>query len=548
MKIRFCGAAEGVTGSCHHVTTEKSSFLLDCGMFQGNKANVARNKEAFPFDVKDIEFVILSHAHVDHCGRLPLLVKRGYDGPIYCTDATADLLEIMLLDSAYIQEKDTEYINKKNARLGKPLVEPLYTAADAEAALRLVEPVLYDVQKALNEEVTVKFTEAGHILGSAAIELWVDGTKLVFSGDLGVRNRPILRDPDVIKDADIVMMESTYGNRIHPPAAAGINELAAAIKKTVRRGGTAVIPCFAVGRTQEILYDINQLLLKDKDFAAVMKNVKVYVDSPMAGKATEVFKKNAQVFDTEAREILLSGDNPISFENLHFVKDVKESQLLNVDKSPKVILSSSGMCDAGRIKHHLKHNLWDARNSVIFVGYQAEGTLGRIITDGAEEVRIFGETIKVAAEIIDLKGFSGHADQNDLISWLGNFDPAPERVFLVHGEEQAKLDLAAVIEETMGIKAVPVLKSGIVDLSEVVDDAAIRLTPREKEALKLEALLEMRGKLAEIHRSIEHILYTTELAADESLTDEKLQLLNEHLMELEKHTLNLGSTVTDMQN
>ncbi|MBO4991524.1 MAG: MBL fold metallo-hydrolase, partial [Firmicutes bacterium] len=430
MKIKFCGAATSVTGSCHLISTEKHKILLDCGQFQGNKTMEAMNAADFGFNPAEIDCVILSHAHIDHCGRLPLLVKRGFKGKIYCTDATADLVDVMLKDSGYIHEKDAEWQSKKNARTGKPPVEPLYTYNDALDALQYVTPVLYDQLIEINDEMKVVFNDAGHILGSAVVELWVKETmedgedrtsKIVFSGDLGVMDRPILRNPTLIKKADYVIMETTYGNRLHEKNATSIKQLLDIIVKTAKRGGTVIIPSFAVGRTQELIFELNRVFEGKNEYSDVLKNVMVYVDSPMATTATQVFQKNAQVFDEETKEYLMKGDNPLDFKNLKFTRTSQESQMLNVDASPKIIISASGMCEAGRIRHHLKHGLWNAKNSVVFVGYQAEGTLGRSLVEGAKEVAIFGEKITVGAEIYNLEGFSGHADRDGLMAWLRGF-------------------------------------------------------------------------------------------------------------------------------
>ena len=421
MKIQFCGATTGVTGSCHLITTANHKVLLDCGQFQGGKAQEELNYEPFPFDPAEIEYLVLSHAHIDHCGRIPLLVKRGFKGQIYCTDATADLLGIMLLDSGHIHEQEAEWQNRKNARAGRPLVEPLYTEKDAEESLKFIKPVLYNQLVELNDEVRICFNDAGHILGSGEIEIFVSekvegssevrASKIVFSGDLGVMDRPILRNPTIIKKADYVIMETTYGNRNHPDNAMDVNHLVDIICETAARGGNSVIPSFAVGRTQELIFELNRIYEDPSDpRQEQLSKIKVYVDSPMAAAATEVFKKNAQVFDEETKDYISKGENPLEFPNLKFTQSTEESQWLNVDREPKVIISASGMCEAGRIRHHLKHNLWDARNSIIFVGYQAEGTLGRGIIDGEKEVQLFGETVQVNAKIHNLEGFSGHAD------------------------------------------------------------------------------------------------------------------------------------------
>ncbi|MDR3363633.1 MAG: MBL fold metallo-hydrolase, partial [Clostridiales Family XIII bacterium] len=401
MRISFCGAAESVTGSCHLIEADsggaKASFLLDCGQFQGSSKQNAQNFEPFPFKPEQVDFLILSHAHIDHCGRIPLLVKRGFRGRVYCTAATADLLPIMLRDSAYIHEKEAEWQNKKGARSGKAPVEPLFTMADAEASLATITPVLYDQEAVPAEGVRFSFVDAGHILGSAIAEIWVrEGggeTKIVFSGDLGVETKPLLRDPVKVRKADIVIMESTYGNRLHEKGGASIERLAAIIEKTTKRGGVVLIPSFAVGRTQELIYELNKFYESKDDAFVPFKNIKVYIDSPMASAATEVFRKNIQDFDADYKALVMAGDDPLDFANLVFTHSTDESKALNEEAGPKVIISASGMCEAGRIRHHLKHRLWDRNSSVVFVGYQAEGTLGRRIIEGAKTVSLFGEEI-----------------------------------------------------------------------------------------------------------------------------------------------------------
>ena len=551
MKIRFCGAADGVTGSCHLIETDRYRFLLDCGMFQGGRKNEQRNTLPFPFKPEEIDFVILSHAHVDHCGRLPLLVKNGFQSEIFCTDATADLTDIMLRDSAYIQMRETEYRNKKHDRLGRKKEEPVYTVNDAIEAIKYLTPVFYNIKKELREGITVRFREAGHMLGSSSVELWIDEegadgkkqtTKLVFSGDIGTPGRPILKDPEFINDADVVLMETTYGDRVHPPKESSLDDLKNAVLKTLKRGGTAVIPAFAVGRTQDMLYYFCKLLKEDSEFAAAMSGIKVYVDSPMAKSATEIFKRNAQVYDEESTDLIMQGVNPLSFEGLVFVRDVFESQTLNHDTSPKVIISASGMCEAGRIKHHLKHNLWDPRNSVIFVGYQAEGTLGRTIVDGAQEVKISGEPIHVAAEIFNLKGFSGHADRNGLLQWLTAFSPIPEKIFLVHGETKAKENFRTLIKEKLGVDAVVITGESTADITDGLDLYGGRASAEQE---KYEELTALRKRLADVHHRINHLLYTTTLATDDSMSEEWIQRITDAVMSLEKDTINLGAAVSD---
>lgn len=546
MRIQFCGASTGVTGSCHLITTEHHKILLDCGQFQGGKAMDAMNYEPFPFDPAEIDYMVLSHAHIDHCGRIPLLIKRGFKGDIYCTDATADLLEVMLKDSGYIHEKEAEWKNRKNERAGRPLVEPLYTCNDAIESLKFVKPVLYDQLIELNPEMKIVFNDAGHILGSAITELWVtEGesvSKIVFSGDLGVMDRPILRDPTIIKKADYVIMETTYGNRLHPQNSMDVKSLMEIVIKTARRGGTVVIPSFAVGRTQELIYEFNRFYENNRQYQKDLENLMVYVDSPMATTATEVFKRNAQVFDDEMKEIITNGDNPLDFKNLRFTRSTEDSIALNHNDRPKVIISASGMCEAGRIRHHLKHNLWNPKASVIFVGYQAEGTLGRLLVEGAKEVTLFGEEIQVNAEIYNLEGFSGHADRDGLLMWLGGFQKEPKHIFLVHGEPESKEDFARTVEQKLGYH--PIVVQGN---SEFVLEKDEILNKREamQEAMDSEALESVKKNIADIHRRLEGILYNTHLAVDSKLSPEKLAKINNIVLELEKDSVNLGAAVTE---
>ncbi len=545
MKIKFCGASIGVTGSCHLITTDKHKVLLDCGQFQGGKSMEAMNREAFPFAAEEVEAVILSHAHIDHCGRLPLLVKRGFKGAIYCTDATADLLQVMLKDSAFIHEKDAEMQSKKNLRAGKPLVEPLYTMADAEATLKLVKPILYDKLVEINPEMEICFNDAGHILGSAVIELWAtegeNTSKIVFSGDLGVIDRPILRDPTKIKKADYVIMETTYGNRLHPANSTSIDELVNITIDTVKRGGSVVIPSFAVGRTQELIYQFNMFYEQHPEYQEVLGNVNVYIDSPMATTATEVFKKNAQVFDAETKEFILNGDHPLDFKNLKFTRNTADSQMLNMDKTSKVIISASGMCEAGRIRHHLKHTLWDEKNSIVFVGYQAEGTLGRQLIQGATEIKLFGETVVVNAQIHNLEGFSGHADQKGLLDWLGGFQVEPKQIFLVHGELDSKQDFAEVVRGQFGYNPIVITENSEFEL-----ETGELLSKEEViyDALDEEDISGLKDRIANIKLELDNILTSTQGVMEQNISSEKLNSINSILLELEKASVNLGSSIT----
>lgn len=543
MKVKFCGASIGVTGSCHLISTDNHKVLLDCGQFQGGREMDKMNEAEFPFNPAEIECVILSHAHIDHCGRIPLLVKRGFKGPIYCTDATADLLNVMLKDSAYIHEKDAEWQTKKNLRTGKPPVDPLYTIQDSEAALRLVKPILYDQLVELNPDMKIVFNDAGHILGSAIIELWITEaektSKLVFSGDLGVENRPILRDPVKIKKADFLIMETTYGNRLHPKNATSIDELIHITLKTIKRGGSVIIPSFAVGRTQELIYQFNMFYEHHPEYADTLGKVYVYIDSPMATTATEVFKKNVQVFDEETKAYIMSGDHPLDFPNLKFTRNTADSQMLNEDKSPKIIISASGMCEAGRIRHHLKHHLWDSRNSIVFVGYQAEGTLGRMLVEGAKEVKIFGEPIKVGAEIYNLEGFSGHADQKGLLDWLGGFQKEPKHIFLVHGETQSKVDFAAKVKEVLGYD--PIVVNGNTEY-ELETGEVLSREEVLREALDQEDVEKLKEKLAVLKTDLDTVISNAENVVSKQISLDKLTQINNIVQELEKASLNLGAS------
>lgn len=544
MKIKFLGATTSVTGSCHLITTENHKLLLDCGLFQGSNELEQLNWEPFDFNPEEIECVLLSHAHIDHCGRIPLLVKRGFRGRIYCTDATADLLTIMLRDCASIMEKEAEWTNRKNMRAGGPLVEPLYTMADVEAALSLVTPVLYNQLIALNGSLKAVFNDAGHILGSAIIELFIqegdDVTKLVYSGDLGMKGRPILRDPTFIKKADFVIMETTYGSRVHESNSDSIDKLIEIILKTVRRGGNVIIPSFAVGRTQELIYQLNRFYEGHSEYQKELSSIMVYVDSPMATSATEIFRRNAQVFDEETREYILRGDHPLDFKNLKFTRSVEESVALNHDQNPKIIISSSGMCEAGRIKHHLKHNLWNPKSSIVFVGYQAEGTLGRSIVKGDKRVTIFGEKIQVEAEIYNLEGFSGHADRDGLLEWVSGFQKKPGRIFLVHGEEEAKKAFAKTVKDALDIDCTVVRGNTEYTLSK---DKVISAEEALDERISPEALRQIKSRISSIHDDLERILYHTHLAMGSDLSPQQIIEIGNIVMELEKHTLNLGSVV-----
>lgn len=547
MKIKFCGAAVSVTGSCHLITSGSHQILLDCGQFQGGKAQEALNYEEFPFDPVEIECVVLSHAHIDHCGRLPLLIKKGFKGKIYCTEATADLLDVMLKDSGYIHEKEAEWQNRKNTRAGRPLVEPLYTFNDAVDTLNYVTPVLYNQLVDLNDDMKIVFNDAGHILGSAIIELWTEEngnvTKTVFSGDLGASGRPILRDPTIIKKADYVIMETTYGDRLHPESKGDIEKLIDIIIKTKKRGGTVVIPSFAVGRTQELLYQLNRFYEQSSgEYRRELSDLKVYVDSPMATNATDVFRRNVDVFNDETKAYILKGDDPLDFPGLKFTRTTEESRALNEDITPKIIISASGMCEAGRIRHHLKHNLWDPRASVVFVGYQAAGTLGRNLLDGVKDITLFGESVHVNAEIYNLQGFSGHADKNGLLEWISGFRQPPQQVFLVHGEMGSKEAFAQTIKEELGYEPTVVRE---VSEFELESGKIVSRAQAEADVMDEETVENLRKKVADVHDQIENILYETRLLVGQEVSPEQFAKINNVVRDLERDSLQLGAAVIE---
>ena len=445
MQITFMGAARCVTGSCTLIETEGKKILVDCGMRQGRDAKNAPADNGFAFDAATIDAVFLTHAHIDHSGYIPLLVKKGFSGPVYCTGATARLCSIMFPDAGHIQEMEIEWENRKRRRAGKPELEPLYSVEDAKKATKQLKPMDYDERATVLDGIDVRFVDAGHLLGSSSIELFIkDGgkdRKLVFSGDIGNKDKPIIKDPVYINDADLVFMESTYGNRLHDKNIDTTNQLKETLIKALARGGNIVIPSFAVGRTQEVLYEISVML--EEGSVPGLEKVPVYIDSPLGIAATEIFESSSKgYYDEEAMAYKAEGVDFFSFDTLVVAESVDESKAINFDERPKIIISSSGMCEAGRIKHHLKHNLWREDSTVIFVGYQAIGTLGRRILDGNKTVKIFGEEITVKANIERIEGFSGHADRDGLLEWIGNFPKSIEKVFVMHGEEEVSASFA----------------------------------------------------------------------------------------------------------
>ncbi len=464
MKITFLGAAKTVTGSNFLVEAAGKKFLVDCGMYQGKVTEEFENSDPFLYDVNSIDFMLLTHAHIDHSGRIPKLYNEGFRGNIYATKATCDLCEIMLPDSGHIQEVEVVWKNKKRIRQGEKALPPLYTAEDAYKCLEIFKPVDYDDIVEIDDNISVRFNDAGHMLGSSIIEVWVteDGKtkKIVFTGDLGNNDLPLLDSPTMISNADYLVMESTYGNRLHIRNDDKAKMFLDIVSETLDNGGRVIIPSFAVGRTQEILYEIDKLkeeFSQDEEFARkyeTLMKVPVYVDSPLAISATEVFKKNVDLFEDEIQEKIKRGDNPLEFNGLQFTQTAEESKALNQDTRPAIILSASGMCDVGRIKHHLKHNLWNPKSTILFVGYQAPGTLGRSIVEGAKKVKIFGEEIAVNARVEYIEGYSGHADQTWLLNFIYSFTNPPKHVFLVHGEPEGQLELKEKIEQTSECKVI----------------------------------------------------------------------------------------------
>lgn len=450
MKIIFLGATHEVTGSCYYLEGAGRKFLVDCGMEQG--PNYYENEE-LPVAPGDLDFVLLTHAHMDHSGNLPALYAKGFQGPVYATDATCNLCDIMLRDSAYIQLFEAEWRNRKGRRQGKEEFVPAYTMEDAMGVLKNFVECQYDRVIHPAEGISVRFADAGHLLGSSSIEVKIteEGQEktIVFSGDIGNTNQPLIRDPQYLHKADYVVMESTYGDRSHGERPDYVRLLSEVIQETFDRGGNLVIPSFAVGRTQEMLYFIRQI--KEEKLVYGHDGFKVYVDSPLANEATSIFAEHTyDCYDEEAMELIHKGINPISFPGLKTSITSDDSKAINFDEDCKVIISASGMCDAGRIKHHLKHNLWNEKNTILFVGYQAIGTLGRSLLEGATDIKLFGESVHVAAKILQMPGISGHADVNGLLDWAKAFEEKPKKVFVTHGEDSVTEIFAKRLTEELG--------------------------------------------------------------------------------------------------
>ncbi len=447
MKIRFLGAARKVTGSCFELVSDDIKLIVDCGMNQGRNSDVL-NRQPFRFEPGKLNTLLLTHAHLDHSGLIPKLIAEGFTGRVIATSATAELAEIILLDSAHIQEKDAEWQKKKALRAGKKeTFEPLYTTEDVKACLPHFDQSGYDSVHELSGGVRFRFIDAGHILGSATLELWFhDGTKekkIVFSGDIGKNGNPIIRDPQHVTEADYVVVESTYGNRFHKDLEASIDELAGVVKETFKRGGNVLVPSFSVGRTQDVLYILNRLVKEGR-----LKDLDVYVDSPLADKATKIYMAHPEFFDGEAlNEFMFRSSGGL---RIHFTTTIEESQKINKIKSGAIIIAGSGMCEGGRIRHHFKHNIWRQECSIVFTGFQVPGTLGRFIVDGAKRAYIFGEEMAIRAKVHTIGGFSAHADQGELIEWLSTFTNNP-KVYIVHGEEKVSLEFEQIVREKLGL-------------------------------------------------------------------------------------------------
>ena len=545
MKITFLGATKTVTGSNFLVEGAGKKFLVDCGMYQGSASDEFENEAPFLFNVNEIDFMLLTHAHIDHSGRIPKLYNEGYRNPIITHKATCDLCAIMLPDSGHIQEMEVEWKNRKRTRKGEPPLPPLYTAEDAGKSLELFKPVQYDQIIDVAENIQVRFNDAGHMLGSAIIEVWVTENgkteKAVFTGDLGNNDIPLLSPPTMIESADYLIMESTYGNRLHMRNDDKAKIFLDVVYETLEKGGTVVIPSFAVGRTQEILYELNRIKedKHDEEFYKKYKrlmSVPVYVDSPLAISATEVFRENMNLFNEETQEIINAGDNPLEFAGLKFTKTADESKALNASEESSIIISASGMCEVGRIKHHLKHHLWDPNSTILFVGYQAPGTLGRRLVDGEKKVKIFGEEIAVNARIEYIEGYSGHADQEWLMNFVYSFITPPKHIFLVHGEPEGQIVLKQKLEENTKIPITIPDFGESYNLDESMELLGKVESGAKERYLRLE-VLERMNTLKEELEDMSNIVKEEYL--DKPMADSEIVNLKEKLKELERQIVRI---------
>jgi len=536
MNITFYGAARTVTGSCHMVEACGKKFLVDCGMFQGRLAEQMLNYEEFPFNVKEIDFVILTHAHIDHSGRIPKLYKQGYTGSIYATNATLDLCSIMLADSGHIQEKEIEWVNKKRRRAGKKDSEPMYTAQDGMDSIKLFKGLEYNQTIVIDENISFKMVDAGHMLGSSIVLLDIKEdnkvNKVVFTGDLGNIDMPILNNPEFIDRADYLVIESTYGNRLHGEIKDQSAEFIDIILKTIERGGNLIIPSFAVGRTQELLYEINKYI----DLPGItnkLKKIPVYVDSPLAVNATKIFEQNPEYYDEEALKYLIKGNNPLEFENLHFVVSPDESKAINDDPTPKIIISASGMCEVGRIKHHLKHNLYRPESTVLFVGFQAEGTLGKKIMSGEKLVKIFGEEIAVNAEVRYLDAFSGHADKKGLLNWIDKIKEKPKNIFIVHGEYLGQQVFRSEILNQFGINAI---------IPNIEETYTLEGKLIETKATYNSVRFDILEELSFLKQNIDDVTNIVKTEIKHNIVEEDLQGIREKLADIQLAIANIKGT------
>ena len=545
MKITFLGAAKTVTGSNYLVEAAGKKFLVDCGMYQGAAEDEFDNQAPFDFNVNEIDFMLLTHAHIDHSGRIPKLYNEGYRNPVYAHKATCDLCSLMLPDSGHIQEMEIEWKNRKRERRGEKALPPMYTAEDAARCLEIFKEVNYGVILEITPEIKVRFNDAGHMLGSSIIEVWVeeDGkiTKTVFSGDIGNNDIPLLNEPTMISETDYLVMESTYGNRLHIRNDEKAEMFLKIVSETLSIGGNVVIPSFAVGRTQEILYELNKIKenTEDEEFIREYKTLMktpVYVDSPLAISATEVFKENMNLFDDETQEEIKKGDRPLEFPGLHFTTTADESRALNENIIPSIIISASGMCDVGRIKHHLKHNLWNPKNTILFVGYQAPGTLGYSIVNGAKRVKIFGEEIAVNARIEYIEGYSGHADQEGLMNFVYSFNgQRPKHIFLIHGEEDSE---EALKEKLVDEAKIPVTIPSYGETYDVKEMPELVSTIKTHKPKTIKA--EIVQRLSRLQSQIDDMKAAVQEDLDnKDLKDEDMFRIKEKMKDLEQSILKI---------
>ncbi len=525
MIIRFLGADHEVTGSCHYMEVGHRKFLVDCGMEQG--PDLYENQE-IPVNASEIDYVFVTHAHIDHSGLLPLLYARGFRGTIYSTEATMELCQIMLKDSAYIQEYEAEWKNRKAKRAGKAEVTPLYTVEDASNVLQYFSPCAYNERYVICDEITVRFVDAGHLLGSSSIEFilrekneetgGMDEKTVVFSGDIGNPGRPLIKNPTYLEEADYVIMESTYGNRERGVMGDFAAELAGILEETLEAGGNLVIPAFSVGRTQEMLYFLRRI--KEEHLMGSNENFPVYMDSPLAVEATHIFNENIrECFNEEAMELVSAGINPITFPGLHVAVTPDESKAINSDKRPKVIISASGMCEAGRIRHHLKHNLWRDESTILFVGYQVPGTLGHSLLNGAKEVKLFGESVFVSCRIENLPGISGHGDKSELLHWIGSFQKKkPQKVFIVHGDDTVVEEFAKTVKEETGFEAyAPYSGDGFELVTGRMISEGSHVVKEKKKAPSLKASSNVFARLLAAGQRLMHVIEKCEGMANKDM-------------------------------